>query len=254
MADTEAMVRKIQACLALANDPGASDAEKALAQQRAEELMAKYEIDEAMMFVEQRGTTRAQDVVLTSFFLFDATDKFVPQARMVLANGLGQTMNCRAVIDERPPSADVDTGQPIPGGTFLTIMGFRNDVDSVKMLYGLVVGDLAMRVVSEKQKSRNYTNEYAKGYAVKILERMESMRRNVTRVVEEKGHGLVLRDKHAAVDDKFSEMYPNLREYKMRSDSRYDAAAQARGRKAAEEVDLTGGSRGVGSAARRELS
>lgn len=252
MADQADMIRKIQACLNLANDPNAQPAERELAQKRAEELMVKYEIDEAMMFVEHKGTTRAQDVVSTSFFIKATDDNFIPQQRMMLAASLANRMNCRAIIETKFATADVDTGAPIPGGEYLSIVGFRNDVENARQLYNLLVPDIALAVAREKQTTVNYVREFANGYVYEVDRRLAEMRRTVERQVEEtKGMGLVLRDKAAAVLDKYNEMYPNQRQANMKTDSRYDPNARARGAKAGAAADL--GQTKVGGGARKGI-
>lgn len=250
MADRTDMIRKIQACLNLANDPGASEAEKALAQERAETLMTKYEIDEAMMFVEARdkgGDTR-KDVVMTSFWIKARGDNFIPQQRMMLASCLARNLSCRAVIEEKLTTADVETGDEIPGGTYLTIVGFRSDVENARNLYNLLVPDIALAVAKEKVKTDNYAKQFAQGYVDEIDRRLADMRRNVTKAVKEEGTGmeLVLVKKGELVKDEFEQRFPNLRPTTIRPDSRYDGNAQERGRMAARKADIGGGPAKVG--------
>lgn len=246
MADTADMIRKIQACLNLANDPGATADEKAAAQHRAEVLMAKYEIDEAGLFVENRdaGGNAAKDVVLTSFFIRGAGDNFIPLQRTYLADTLAKTMNCRAVLENKQASADVETGAPIPGGEYLSIVGFRSDVENAKNLYMLLVPDIALAVAMEKQTSTNYVKQFAQGYVDEIGRRLRAMRRNVERAVEEEkgaSMALVLVNKAEVVKSKFDEMYPNLTSARVRPDSKFDGNARARGAQAAQRADLGGG-------------
>lgn len=257
MADTADMIRKIQACLNLANNPGATPDEKAAAQARAEILMAKYEIDEAGLFTENRdaGGNVAKDVVLTSFWVRGTGDNFIPLQRTYLAGTLAETMNCRAVLEQKEASADVETGAPIPGGEYLSIVGFRSDVENARNLYNLLVPDIAMAVAKEKQTKENYVKQFAQGYVDEIGRRLRAMRRNVTKAVEEeKGSSmaLVLVNKAEVVKSKFDEMYPNLRKTTILPDSRYDGNAQARGAQAAKRADLGGGNK-VGGGSRKEI-
>lgn len=249
MADTNDMIRKIQACLNLANDPGASEAEKALAQSRAESLMVKYEIDEAMMFVEAKGTTKEKDVVMTSFWVFGVGETFIPRPRMSLVGVIGRNMSCRGVIEEKHATVD-EMGEPLPGGTYYTLVGFRSDVENAKALYGLLVVDIAMAIAGEKQTGRNYVNEFATGYVTEIDVRLGEMRRNVTKAVEDdgRGMGLVLVKKGELVKDEFQQRFPKLVSYTggPRA-STYDGNARGRGAEAARKADLGGGAGRVGS-------
>lgn len=257
MADQSDMIRKVQAALALAGDAGATDEERKHAQAVAERLMAKYEIDEAMMYVEAKGTSKEKDVVMTSFFIMGSGEKFIPQQRLVLVSRLAENFSCRAVIEEKYGSADPDSGAPLPGGTYISIMGFRTDADAVRSLYTLLVTDLALSIAREKQTAPNYVKQFAEGYVERIASRLKEMRRNVTKAVEESGTGmsLVLVEKSALVKSKFDEQFPNLRPYSGVGDrSKYDPNARARGAKAAEAADLGGHGRGkVGGGARRGI-
>jgi Protein of unknown function (DUF2786) len=255
-----AMIERVQKLWALADHPNTGEAERDNAVAQAKNLMAKYQIDEIVLS-SSKGVD--EDVVLASFRCtrFDDAGKeigMVPRQRVVLAHFIGLNNRCRSIVEKKHMTVDQVTGKEIPGGTFLTVVGFKSDVDWVRDLYTTLSVDMLEQLMSEPvivtkgyvAGTENFAKNFAMGYADRINERLGDIARQVERGLgSEKSTALVLVDRSAKVEDRVELLFPSAARggYNAAAGTKHDGNAQARGRRAANVADLSHGGKGVGS-------
>lgn len=257
MADREDMIRKVQALWARADHPNTPEAEKEACITKARDLMAKYTIDE-MVLAEAKGIEDA--VVLSDIRITSDTDtqyEMVNDQRIMLAHFIATNNRCKTVIIHKSSTVDATTGNPIVGGQFMQVVGYKSDVDMVRDLYFSLGMDMLMALFDEKtdhMKGRAYNNfaaNFCDGFACRIDDRLKAIKKQVEVLAESTGNLLpVLRSRELAVQDTFTKMYPSLTTVRM-AKMQYDPNAQARGRAAADKADL--GQSKVGGGSRGEL-
>ena len=256
MADRDDVIRKVQALWAKA-DATNFEAEREAFVAKARDLMAQYTIDE--MVLQEAGQGAVEAVVMADIRIMFDDDKDsndVADQRIMLANFIGIHNRCKCVVRRMPASVGED-GRPIRAGTYLTAVGFKSDVDTVRAMYSLIAVDMMFCMLQEPTshmraaEKRNYFANFADGYAWRISERLAEINRKVHDMAEhtETSHGsmaLVLQSREVEVADRFAQMFPKLGKQKVAKFS-HDPNAQKRGQRAAENADLGGKKVGQGS-------
>lgn len=231
--DRENVIKKVQALWRLAEHPNTGNAERENAIRRANEMMAKYAIDEISM---QEASGKREEIVLANIRITeDGKSTIVKDQRIALAYVIARNNRCRGVIRTMEPTADMESGKLIPGGTFLTVMGYVSDTRFVREFYNGLVMDMLGALMDEKVQTENYRVSFCAGFVTRVDERLVSM----GKVVEAEAGSLLpaIRERGAEVDDRFENMFPNLKKAKVSRRS-YDPNAVARGRKAADAADV----------------
>lgn len=243
MADRDDIIRKVQALWAKADDAAATEPERDAAISKARDLMAKYTIDE-MVLNEAKAAGDKEDVILMDIRITKEGDDLVSDQAIMLAHFIGTHNRCRQVIQTRGATVSSATGDPIDGGTFLTVCGYRSDCEMVRDLYRELAADMMLAVILEPtshmgaRDKKNYFANFCDGYAVRIDERLGEINKRVHEVAESTGSmALVLRSREHAVADTFEQMFPNLSTHRM-SAVRRDVNAQERGAAAADKAEL----------------
>lgn len=256
MAEREDMIRKGQALWRQADDPAATEAEKDAFLSKARELMAKYAIDEIVL-EEASGVHEA--IVLADIKIFDeGKNTLVADQRIYLAHVIGIHNRCKSVIRRMPASVDATTGAPIKAGTYLTVVGFRSDTVTVRLLYQAIGADMIFAMSEEptdhmKVAARNnYSANFCDAFVFRIDERLRDMQTRVEEIASEKSLLPVLRSREFEVKDQFDAMFPNLKSQKV-SRMQYDQNACERGKAAANKANVGGSVGGVGQGVRGEL-
>lgn len=231
--DRETVIKIVQDLWRKAEHPNTPPAERELSIQRANELMAKYAIEEIAM---QEATGTREEIVLANIRITeDGRKALVKDQRIALAWVVGRHNRCRGVIRTMPETADVETGARVPGGTFLTVMGYVSDTRFVREFYSGLVMDMMGAMLDEKVQTENYRVSFCAGFVTRVDERLTEMER----LVEAEAGSLLpaIVDRKGKVDDAFDTMFPNLKAAKV-SRRNYDPNAIARGRKAADQTDM----------------
>ncbi len=249
---------KIKALLAKGNDPAATDAERELYQDKAADLMAKWQIDEAMLAHDQRVVT---DAIVKRPVKLDAPkiylDEFVHVGGAVAA-GFG-LMSLRTV--DYVKGADghyVVRGGKIVGTPRVLLIGFTADLDVIEQVIQLVhtqvtaawnaYGAKLPRYLTASEKY-NVKRSFLMGFAARIEDRIrDSRKRTIAEITETHGTGteLVLLDREAQVTLWINE---NLK-LGVGKAKRYTSSGMYEGMTAADNTDI--GQTRVG-AARRAL-
>lgn len=185
------VLRRVRALLAQAEDPACTPEEAAAFSAKAEALIARHAVDEALLEArEHRGrpTTR----------LLEHPAPYAKPKGMLLA-GIAAAYGCR-VLSGR------DEG--------LTVIGFRADIDAVEMLFTSLLVQGAHGCTSG---DRSYRTSYWYGFASRVGQRVQELRDRSVAEAEREGSGseggaaLVLADRSDAVDRFTREEFPFTR-------------------------------------------
>jgi hypothetical protein len=231
----DALAARISALLDKAEStPYPAEAETFLA--KAQELMARHAIDEAML----AGARQGHDEITTMDLL--VANPYAT-AKSVLLGAVANANRCRVVSVDAPG-----------GRQRCTVVGHRTDLDHLRALY-LSLSHQAVRAMLEATPPpgtgvRRFRHSFLLSYATRIEERL----REAGRVAEADAQDaqlhhpggrsvtLVMASRQAKVDREFSERFPQVRTRRVSSSS---GAGHVEGRRAADRSAL--GGRGVGA-------
>jgi hypothetical protein len=192
------VLEKVRALLAKAESTEFEEEADALTA-KAQELMARYAIDQAMVAGEESGEAPGGRRI-------PVEDPYA-QAKAILVAAIAQPNRCRAVW--------------IEGYGFSTVVGFANDIDIVEVLYTslLVQATRAMtasgtaRDSAGRSRTRSFRQSFLFSFARRIGERLEAATQMAAAEASDV-HGSrllpVLAGRTAAVDDAFDVMFPEL--------------------------------------------
>jgi hypothetical protein len=219
---------------------------------KAAELMAKYQIDEAMLRAQQpqaRGTVQREKFVTVSIWRYPVAEM---KWRVATAMGL------KVIKLHSNEWVEVD-GKLYKETERHEMFGFQEDLDHFKMIIqSLEIQMLRAELAWWSQHSDAYRSQtksaqhkarrgFMFGFAGGAAEKYAEVGRKA-KAEAEKEHGtsgveLVLRDKSLAIQDAFHEAYPSTRSVADRK-SRGDVFANSKGREAGRNADV--GTAGVG--------
>jgi hypothetical protein len=244
----EDVVRRVQALWAKADDPAASPHEKEAAIAKARELMAKWAIDEIVL---SEASPTHEEVIIADILMFEEDDEdetLVPDQRMILANYIVRNHRCKCVMTWKDAGIYAD-GSAQVAGRYMLVFGFRSDVRMVEVMYTALMSDMIvafyrtnLRHVKRKKDRESIMVNFCEGYVHRIGKRLADVNREIHKMAETDGSLLpVLRNREAAVTDKFDEMFPpdSIESVAVKG-FKYDPNAQAAGAAAAERADLGG--------------
>jgi hypothetical protein len=246
MTTQESYADKIAKLLRKAESTSSShEAESLVA--KAQELMTKYAIDEAMLAAARKGKPSADTIV---------TEEFVSTGNFLVAFGnlchhLVQNNDCKAVLIQNSPRTIGD--KTFKNTYILKVTGFKSDVDRIRLLYtSLHVQAVRFEGAWWKENKIRYAHpdlkrqgfldrrQFLFSYADRIGERVaEGKAAGIKAAQKEHGTGmeLVLASKAEKVLAKYEEMYPNLRTVKQRQQGGSYHSHEA-GREAGGRADL----------------
>ena len=245
MSTKESYADKIAKLLRKAESTTPEEAELLFA--KAQELMTKYAIDEAMLNA-ARGTSREKEPIAHEEFVV------VGQYRAALMYLTWYIMlnNGLKGIQLNSPGWRKVGEKVYKENIVLMAVGFKSDVDAARLLAtSLELQAYRAESVWWKENSHLYVGDgrqtrlirrgffmaFAEGVNVKLK---EATRRGKEAAEEEHGRTgveLVLRDKSLAVADEFSKLYPSVRSKKSRQDQG-DAYARQHGYAAGQNADV----------------
>ncbi|MFC3494444.1 DUF2786 domain-containing protein [Glycomyces rhizosphaerae] len=198
-AESSKVYEKIRALLAKAESTD-SDAEAEAFTAKAQQLIARHSINEALL-------AETQDAALEAAALRVYIEKPYEKPKSELLHVVADANGCRAVYS-------------LAAG-FSTVIGGRTNLRSVELLYNslMVQATSAMTRAGAKQDSagrsrtRSFRQSFLASFAVRIGERLaDSAEATVREVAEETGTDLVpvMQLRREAVDAKTEELFPNL--------------------------------------------
>ncbi|MFC9649517.1 DUF2786 domain-containing protein [Streptomyces sp. NPDC056937] len=239
------MLTRIRALLAKAEATGYPQEAEALTA-KAQELMARHSIDEALL----ADRTHRGDVPGAVRIGVDAPYE---TAKAILLDAVASANRCRAVWNS--------------AYGFSTVVGFESDLEAVELLHTslLVQGTAAMtraeaaQRAAGRKRTKTFRQSFLLAYAHRIGERLvltteqvtaeqESATAAATRAAEAGAGGLlpVLAAREAAVADRTDRMFPETVATRVRGAT--DAEGWTHGTSAADAARVPGGPGGPGAA------
>lgn len=227
----DAWLSRVSALLAKAESTEYPDEAEALLA-KAQELMARHAIDEAML---ARSDHRGSSVVGTRTIVVEPP---YATAKASLLGAVAQANDCRVVMG------------PAGGGRQTCIaLGHEADLDAVEALFGALclhaVRTMLAASVPTGDTVRRFRHAFLLAFAGRIGERLRAARRTAAHeasAVAAAGEvAVVLADRARDVDRAFREAFPRVRTMRTTSSS---AAGRMSGRRAADSAGL--GQRAVG--------
>jgi hypothetical protein len=224
------MITKVQALLAKAEStPYPDEADAFFA--KAQELMTRYAIDEALA----RGERVRTDKPLLRSFTIEEPYR---TAKRTLLTAVASANDVRVIIGH--------------AGS-ITLAGFADDIEVTELLFAslLVHATREMHMAASRDvpaRLRAYRHAFFVAYGTRIAHRLDEARRAATVEAETKtGVSLVpvFAEREAAVDDFLKERFPRMRSARRTSVS--DARGVDAGFEAANRADL--GQKGIDSRA-----
>lgn len=234
MTSPDNIVTKIQALLAQAESPGATDEEAEAFSAKAEELMARHSIDQARVKAAEHKNT-SQNVESIQVDLSAVT---YSHRKASLISAIASTYGCKVVQYSMP-------GYRAKQLSHVVIVGFRSDLTLTTTLYNSLViqGELAQarqaRNAPPHENMRTWRTAWWHGYTTRISRRLYAAQdgaRRVNVVAGQPGTDLVLRDRSVAVAARYREMFPHTRSSRSSYSGR--SAGYGDGRSAADSADL----------------
>jgi len=226
---------------------------------KAAELMAKYQITEAMLHAakpEARGTVQREIFTSVSIWRYPINEL---KWRLAIAMGL------KVILLEK------NVWQEVGGKTYkenerIEVFGFKQDLDLFKLLitsleiqmmraentWWIDHSDLYSRETKSRQHNvrRGFMFAFAQGAAVKYAEVGKKAQEEAEQEYEGTSVALVLRDRSLEIQDAFKAAYPVTSKSKDKK-NRGDAYAQSAGYVAGKNADI--GQTGVSGAGRKQL-
>lgn len=201
---------------------------------KAQELMARHAIDEAML----AGAATSRDQIEASQVVVAAP---YASAKVSLLSAAARPNRCRVVITKGAAGSQV-----------CTVVGFPDDVANVRTLFASLSVQATRFVLAAEvppgDTPRRFRHAFLTAFGLRIGERLVAAEARAVADAEAEravdggpSVSVVLADRAAAVDDDLARRFPNLRTRRVSASSR---AGWHGGRQAADRAQL--GQRGVG--------
>ncbi|MFG2144108.1 DUF2786 domain-containing protein [Streptomyces sp. NPDC048696] len=238
---TDALLGRIRALLAKAEDPAATPAEAEVFTSKATELMAKYGIEQALLGDRVPNSDKPEDRVI-------AVDNPWGREKARLLYWLADAMRCRPLL-----LSDGD------GAARVHVFGFDSDIQRVELLFTSILlqmtNALAKAKVPSWEKPRPYRRSWLIGFTDEVVERVKAAEARAAAQGESapaeggRSTALVLADRKAIIQQKFAEQYPRTRSGRTRYSGSGAGAGRAAGRTAnIGQTGLNGRRRAIGGA------
>jgi len=238
----KAALKKYADLKARAEHPNTPPAEAEVAFKMAAKVMADWEIDE-LELVAAKGATPS---IVMRMIRLDDVKSVLADELIGIAAGITRAFECQTLIHHYDrKETDLETGEARIPGTYMEVVGYSHDVAMAQELYYVSVLDMRMKLGMEKQQDRYYQREFAKGYIERVVDRIRweivQARKERVDAGVSSSVALAVRNQRELVKDFFADLHAGQKfgSYKPRGTDRYDANARARGRKAADGLDLS---------------
>jgi len=227
---------------------------------KAQELMAKYAIDEAMLEASRGKQARSSDPIVKEEFVL--TGSFREALRDLTAHVLRN--NGVKVIKLSDPGWREVGGKVYKQVVVLVGVGYKSDLDRARILdtsLQLQAMQAQTRFVKEYKylytrdrdlflARRQFLFDFASGAGTKLSEATARGRAEAEKEHGSTGVALVLRDKDMMVADKFTQFFPHVRNVRRRQ-AAGDAFAGGKGYEAGRRADV--GQPAAGGGKKKEL-
>ena len=200
-ADREKAMETILKCMRLAADPGATEGERDVAQRKAEQVMAKWQIASLELRMKQdagkpkSGTERVKENFES---LFDPAADW----EMMLANGIAKTFNSKVIV--------------IDGRSRLHFFGSKDDLEVIDFFFNKLRLEIDSWAEDAYPKGIRDRRSYAYGMTSRVNSRMDELYKVVQAQMPNDCKELILVDK-ALVAQKVNEVYRSLGNLKHRN-------------------------------------
>ncbi|MGW4570085.1 DUF2786 domain-containing protein [Streptomyces tendae] len=217
---------RIRALLAKAEATGYPEEAEALSA-KAQELMARHSVDEALLAAQAQGAATSPDVPGACRI---GVEPPYEQAKAVLLDAVADANHCRAVWNE-------------PFG-FSTVVGFEADLEAVELLYTslLVQAEAAMTKAEAGQRAggrkrtKTFRQSFLAAYAHRAGTRLRAAAEAATEAATTGAADAtllpVLASREVAVTDRVERMFPQTTTTRLRGTA--DAAGWTEGTRAAD--------------------
>lgn len=249
----ESRLEKVRALLAKAEATQFPEEAKAFTA-KAQELMAKWAIDDAMLAASQG---KAGNIIEHTIWI-DANEYRSPKIQLLVA--LCEVNDCKPIMY---PQQYVDTSEGRKRRFKFNVIGHDSDCDTVETLYSSLLlqstsaflnPDVQMKMEIECEEAGHrirWRNAFMLGFALEIRSLLLEIKRRVKAQAETQYApgctALVLADRKSLVERKFSELYPKVCKKAGSNAGQFAGSASGMGREAARRADLgrpkVGGSR-----------
>jgi hypothetical protein len=236
------MLDRVRALLAKAESTEFPEEAEALTS-RAQALMARHSIDDALLAAEAERSGRAGPGDAAGRRMF--VDSPYEAAKAVLLDVIATANRCRSIW--------------LKNLGLCTVVGFPADLDAVELLFTslLVQGTTAMVAAGSRQdalgrsRTRSFRQSFLAAYAQRIGERLSEAAGAAERQAAADTPGVnllpVLAARHRVVDESFEAMFPDLTRFSAGSVN--DGEGWIAGRAAADVATLQGRRAVTGDAA-----
>ncbi|MCX5074745.1 DUF2786 domain-containing protein [Streptomyces sp. NPDC054949] len=220
------MLGRIRALLAKAEATNFPEEAEALSA-KAQELMARHTVDEALLAARGAGPDRRPGACRIG------VEPPYEEAKAVLLDAVSTANRCRAVWNS--------------GFEFSTVVGFESDLEAVELLYTslLVQGTAAMTRAEAAQRSggrkrtKTFRQSFLLAYASRLGQRLAETAEHTASEAPDNLPALVARD--VAVTSRAEEMFPRTTTTRLRGAT--DLAGWEDGTAAADRARVGGGER-----------
>ncbi|MDL5202946.1 DUF2786 domain-containing protein [Streptomyces sp. ALI-76-A] len=216
------MLARIRALLAKAEATGFPEEAEALSA-KAQELMARHSVDEAVLSAQPHAPGAAAD---TPGACRIGVEPPYEQAKAVLLDAVAVANHCRAVWNE-------SLG-------FSTVVGFESDLDAVELLYTslLVQAQSAMAKAEAAQRAggRKRTKTFRQSFLAAYAHRVGTRLREAAAAPVSEDLLPVLASREVAVTDRLDRMFPQTTTTRLRGVS--DEAGWTEGARAADHAQV----------------
>lgn len=227
----EQKLATIRALLAKAESTTYAEEAEALTA-KAQELMTRYAIDEAML---AKASGDRSKIIRKSIKVYAPYS----EAKSSLLFAISRANDCQAVYYGSPKLRIVD------------IVGYESDIEFTETLFtSLLVQQAkelgrAIRHKASHVHGKTFTNSFMLGYASEVQRRLQESKRAATASYEATtgtSTALVLRDKKQEVDREYNRLFPNTRT--KTNNSSINGGAYGAGREAGARASFGGQSVG----------
>lgn len=248
MTTQEKWAEKIAALLRKAEQAGPEEAEVFFA--KAQELMAKYAIDEAMLAASNPDARRNDPIGWAEFVTVGIYRHalYMIDYYVLLVNG------CKPIEVPDSPWRTID-GRTYKETRILEAVGLQSDLDTARhLLTSLKLQCMRAESVwwnehrhlyegakksEQHQARRGFMFAFGQAAHVRMKEAMAKGKETAEQEHGQNSVALVLRDKSLAVAEAFTDRYPSTRKTKSRI-SQGDAFARSHGHEAGQRADIGG--------------
>lgn len=248
--DRATLIKIVQDLWRKAEDTATPDGERSALIAKANDLMAKYQIEEIVLNEAKLAENRESITMVNIRVTEDGRKAIVPEQRIALVAMIAKYNRVRCVVKDQYETVDDsgDVPKKVPGGRFVVLVGFQSDVDFTRELFIGVGLDMMTAMMQEPSQKENYRAEFCAGFVERIGERLKAMEKEVAKGAEAAGVGLVLVKRTDLVTAALKDAFPNLVNRRVSGRAKYDPTARGRGASAANASNLgqgtvTGGSR-----------